>query len=159
MAKQQDHLKAQLSQKRKERAILGRDEQMLIIQNALLAQKASQVLSGNNHFQKKAPKASQVLSGSNHFQKKAPNTAPKQAPKAAAVGVRLSSFSPIRKRNTGQQQKLYQNTFSKKHETKWMAFFQQLKAYKLEFGDCAVPRVYTKNPQFANWVSDNTVGR
>ena len=157
MAKQQDHLKAQLSQKRRERAILGRDEQLLIIQNALLAQKASQVLSGTNHFQKKAAqKASQVLSGTNHFQKKAPTTAPK-APKAATVGVRLSSFSPIRKRSTGKQQKLYQNP-PKKTETKWMAFFQELKAYKLEFGDCAVPRVYSKNPRFANWVSD-TLGQ
>ena len=38
-------------------------------------------------------------------------------------------------------------------ETLWQKNFQELKAYKDEFGDCKVPARWSINPQLGGWVS------
>ena len=40
-----------------------------------------------------------------------------------------------------------------KTKTDWIARFQQLREYKIQFGHCLVPNQYSANPKLGNWVS------
>jgi len=43
----------------------------------------------------------------------------------------------------------------KKKDTKWLATYEELLAYKRQHGDCVVPRGYPPNPRLASWVAEN----
>lgn len=45
------------------------------------------------------------------------------------------------------------NSKSKK-ETRWLASYEELRKYRIEHGDCIVPRGYPLNPRLASWVAE-----
>jgi hypothetical protein len=43
---------------------------------------------------------------------------------------------------------------SKKKDTKWLVTLGELIKYRVEHGDCIVPRGYALNPRLASWVAE-----
>ena len=41
-----------------------------------------------------------------------------------------------------------------KQDTKWLVFYDELRQYREEYGDCIVPRGFTFDPRLASWVAE-----
>jgi len=71
---------------------------------------------------------------------------------AVWVGVQRQSYKKS-KLSKEKVRRLNELGFAWKiHDTYWEAMYQELSAYKQQYGDCKVPRDYSKKPKLAMWV-------
>lgn len=76
----------------------------------------------------------------------------KGLPPAAAAAAAPAVLLPKGESNTAANQI---QPLPKKKDTKWLATYEELLAYKRQHGDCVVPRGYPPNPRLASWVAEN----
>jgi hypothetical protein len=94
------------------------------------------------------PPPSRIISASPSFSSVPAETyipPAKRAKKAIAEDIKPEESQPP---------KVKKPPHSSKKATKWMQSFDQLVAYKEEYGDCVVPRGYNPNPRLASWVAE-----
>jgi len=71
-----------------------------------------------------------------------------------AVSSSSSSSKNKSKKTTTAQPRATPTRGGRKKNGKWLAKLEELKTYKLQYGDCVVPRGYPENPHLATWVAE-----
>ena len=75
---------------------------------------------------------------------------PREAVAVPGMGCADEGTQEPTKKKKAQKQKVSKP----KQDTKWLVFYDELRQYREEYGDCIVPRGFTLNPRLASWAAE-----
>ena len=142
-------------------------KKLMLLQNAACSVKedsASSSSSGEEEEQEDSSCRTSSSSGSHQY--RASSSEQKHGENSQEKESNRSTFAPIRKHGTDKaikiggkhqpesKKKKGKHEPGQKNKSKWNSYFETLKAYKEENGDCCVPRGFSENPKLASWVSN-----